>query len=162
MAFMANLKNLKQATIWWAKEKKLVEDAKLGHIERWITESFSRDGDGFESKEKKHILLLKEKRRREILVDREALWRLRRRAILLASGDENTKKIHAYARGRKVQNTMWEMSDDRGVKASDFDGISSLGVNHFKKLFSNPPGTSIAEIVKIASLFPSFVDEEGN
>lgn len=95
-------------------------------------------------------------------MDREALWRLKSRAIWLASGDENTKCFHAYARGRKVQNTIWEMSDDRGDRVSDFDGISSLGVNHFKKLFLNPSGTSIAEIVKIVGLFPSFVDEEGN
>jgi hypothetical protein len=62
VAFMANLKNLQQATIWWAKEKKLAEEAELGDIERWVAESFLGDGDGFESEEKKHILLLKEKR----------------------------------------------------------------------------------------------------
>lgn len=113
-------------------------------------------------RKKKHILLIKEKRWKEILVNCEALWCLKSRDIWLASGDENTKCFHAYARGCKVQNTIWEMSDDRGDRVADFDGISSLGVNHFNNLFSDPSGTSIVEIVKIASLFPSFIDDEGN
>ena len=52
--------------------------------------------------------------------------------------------------------------NDRGITVTDFDGISSIGVNHFKRIFSNPRGTSIAEVVKIASLFPSFVDDVEN
>lgn len=44
----------------------------------------------------------------------------------------------------------------------DFEGISSTGVNHFKRLFSNLGGTSIVEIVKIVGLFPSFVDDVEN
>ena len=37
-----------------------------------------------------------------------------------------------------------------------------MGVNHFKSIFAAQQGTSIAEIVKIAGLFPHFVDQEGN
>ena len=67
--------------------------------------------------------------------DREELWQLKSRAIWLSSGDENTKFFHAYAKGRKSQNTIWELQDDRGVKDSSFEDLSSMGVRHFWKLF---------------------------
>ena len=114
VAFMENLKNLKKEMIFWSTERKVVEDAELVGIEKWIADGFSSDGDGFGMEEQKRILILKEKQWKEILVDREALWHLKRRAIWLASGDENTKFFHAYVKGRKVQNTIWEMQDDRG------------------------------------------------
>ena len=90
--------------------------------------------------------------------DREEVWRLKSRAIWLSSGDENTKLFHAYAKGRKSHNTIWEMNDDRGHKASSFDELSSMGFNHFKSIFSAQQVSSIGEIIKIAGFFPRFVD----
>lgn len=54
------------------------------------------------------------------------------------------------------------MQENKGIIVIDFEGLSSLGVKHFKSIFSAQQGTSIAEIVKIAGLFPSFIDQEGN
>ena len=56
-----------------------------------------------------------EGRRNTLLLEKEETWRLKRRAIWLACGDDNTKKIHAYARGRKVVNTIWNLCDDDGI-----------------------------------------------
>lgn len=131
-------------------------------IEDWIASTLLGEGYGFLSEEIKLSLVQKEKRRKEILANREALWRLKRQAIWLSSGDENTKFFHGYAKGRKAQKAIWEMQDDRGIKVTDFEGLSSMGVNHFKNIFSAQQGTSIAEIVKIVGLFPHFVDDEGN
>ena len=93
------------------------------------------EGLGFQYDASKAELVLKEKRRREILVAREESWRLKSRSIWLSSRDENTKFFHAYAKGRKMQNTIWELGDDLGNKVSSFDDLSRLGVNHFKHLF---------------------------
>lgn len=120
------------------------------------------DNIGFLTYVLKLSLVQKEKRRKEILEEREALWCPKSRAIWLLSGDENTKFFHAYAKGRKAQNTIWEMQDDRGIKVTNFEGLSSMGVNHFKSIFSAQQGTSIAEIVEIARLFPHFDDGDGN
>lgn len=46
------------------------------------------------------------------------------------------------------------MSDDRGHKVSLFEDLSSMGVNHFKRIFSAQQGPSIAEIIKVAGFFP--------
>ena len=54
------------------------------------------------------------------------------------------------------------MQDDRGISVKYFEGLSNLGVKHFKSIFIAQQGTSITEIVKIDGFFPSFVYHEGN
>lgn len=156
------LKDKKKETIWWAKAKKTREEAELAEIELWLTSMVEGEGLGFLTEGSKATLVQKEKRRKQILAAREELSRLKSRAIWLLSGDENTKFFHAHAKGRKAHNTIWGMHDDRGYKASSFDELSSMGVNHFKSIFAARQGSSIAEIIKIAGFFPCFVEQEGN
>lgn len=132
---MHNLKHLKKVTVKWAKEKKAKDDVELCEIEEWLNSSLFGDNPSLMSEEAKALLVLKEKRRKEILKEREDLWRLKSWAIWLSSGDDNTKLFHAYAKGRKVQNTIWELKDDRGGSTSSFEDLSSMGGRHFKKLF---------------------------
>ena len=146
----------------WAKENKSREDVELVEIELWLASMIEGEGLGFQSEVSKADLVQKEKRRKKILADREELWRLKSRVIWLSSGDENTKLFHAYAKGRKSQNIIWEMSDDRGHKVSSFDDLSSMGVNHFKRIFSAQQGSSIAKTIKVATVFPCFVDDDRN
>lgn len=80
----------------------------------------------------KALLVLQEKRCREILKEREDLWRLKSRAIWLSSSDDNTKFFHAYAKGRKAQNIVWQLQDGLGNRVSNFDGLAHMGVSHFK------------------------------
>ena len=54
------------------------------------------------------------------------------------------------------------MKDDRGIKVTNFEGLYSMGVNHFKSIFAAQQGTTIAKTVKTAGLFPCFVDRNGN
>ena len=54
------------------------------------------------------------------------------------------------------------MLDDRGLSVTNFQGLSNLGVNHFKNIFAAQQGSTIVEISKIVGLFPHFVDQEGN
>jgi hypothetical protein len=66
---------------------------------------------GFDSPEQKELLISLEKNRRDLLQAREEEWRQKSRALWLHSGDENTKFFQAYAKGRKMSNTIWGIKD---------------------------------------------------
>ena len=78
----------------------------------------------------------------------------------MASGDENTKCFHSYAKGQKLNNTIWGLTQGDGQMVNTFEGLASMGITHFKNLFKEKAGSSITEIVKVVGLFPSFVEEE--
>jgi hypothetical protein len=100
--------------------------------------------------------------RRKLLGEKEALWSQKSRVIWLAKGDDNTKFFQAYAKGRKTNNTIWHLKDKEGREVSSFEGLAQMGRNHFQTLFKAPERVNIVDIVGMALLFPSFVDEEGN
>ena len=78
---------------------------------------------------------------------------------MLTCGDERSKFFQAFAKGRKLSNTIWELNDDWGDLVSSFDGLVGLGVRKFGDLFTAPVGLSLAEIVRDAHFFPRFVDD---
>ena len=80
----------------------------------------------------------------------------------MESGDDNIKFFHAYARGRKSSNTIWSLQDSYGVAQNNFVDKAHIGVTHFKNLFKTPPEVTIVEVVRVAQLFPRFVDVEDN
>ena len=96
------------------------------------------------------------------MLEREESWRLKSRAIWLECGDENTKFFHAFARGRKAANTIWCLKDEEGLEHFDFEGKARCGVNHFESLFRAPAQASIAEVIRVAQMFPRFAEEEDN
>ena len=77
-------------------------------------------------------------------------------------GDDNTKFFHAYARGRKVAKTIWSLQHEEGNTHVTFEDKAICGVNHFQRLFKAPPQASIEEIIRLAQMFPRFVEEEDN
>jgi hypothetical protein len=158
--FVENLKRLKQATKGWAREKKLKEDKEVIDIDSKLAELHDGEGQGFLNQETKEQLFGLEKRRRAILAEREAQWRLKSRALWLACGDENTKFFQAFSKGRKMTNTIWSLRNQRGEEVKNHNELAKLGTEHFKELYSAQEETSIAEIIKVARLFPRFIDED--
>ena len=77
--------------------------------------------------ESKFRLLQLEKKRIKLLKEKEETWRLKRRAIWLESGDENTKFLQAYAKGRKNVNTIWHLKDQDENMETSFEGMSTQG-----------------------------------
>lgn len=71
--------------------KKVREDEELSNIESWINSKMKGDGLGFLSVGDKEELVQHEKRRRDLLTNREEAWTLKSRALCLRCGDENTK-----------------------------------------------------------------------
>ena len=107
-------------------------------------------------------MVLLEGRRNTLLLEKEEAWRLKSWAIWLECGDENTKFFHAYARGRRAENTIWCLRDGAGLEHFDFDGKARCGVNHFENLFRAPALASITEVIRVAQMFPRFAEEEEN
>ena len=75
---------------------------------------------------------------------------MKSRAIWLECGDENTKKFHTCARGRKAMNTIWSLEDSLGRRFETFEDMADIGVEHFQHLFQAPEGTQLVEIMCIA------------
>jgi hypothetical protein len=71
-------------TISWAHEKKLKEEHELLHIEQTLMDWQVGSGRGFCSREDKEDLVRLEHRRRVLLAEKEALWRLKSRVIWLS------------------------------------------------------------------------------
>lgn len=67
-----------------------------------------------------------ESRRKAILEAQEVAWRLENRAIWNKGGDENKIFFQAYAKGRKMCNTIWNLLDEEGGVVSNFDCLTSL------------------------------------
>ena len=133
--FYKNLQRVKQTTIKWAHDKRVLDNQTLSGSEVAIERLLNSCGMGFLDAHSKEELLSWEKKRNDILCEREATWRMKSRAIWLQCGDENTKFFQAYAKGRKCSNTIWELPSAEGEMVSSFEGLAALGVDHFGTLF---------------------------
>ncbi len=96
--FMENLKRLKKATISWKKDRKQNQNEELSKIREELKNLESIEEDGYLTQASKDRILHLEKLQNKILLDKEEEWRLKSRAILLKSGDENTSFFHNYAK----------------------------------------------------------------
>ena len=78
---------------------------------------------------------------------------------LYKAGDENSKFFHQFAKGRKAINTIWELENDDGTSATTFEQLAQKDITHFKDLYKAPQQSSLTEIIKVATLFPRYVDQ---
>lgn len=160
--FADNIKKLKRLIKDWAIAKHRREEIELKQVEEDLMRIYESDGGGLISQESKEDLTRLEGRRNTLLSEKEETWRLKSRAIWLACGDDNTKFFHAFARGRKASNTIWNLKDEEGVSHFNFEDKARCGVTHFQNLFRAPQQANIAEVIRVAQMFPRFVDDDGN
>lgn len=80
----------------------------------------------------------------------------------MQNGDENTKFFQAVVKGRKRNNTIWELAYEAGTRHSSFEGLARLGVKHFNDIYKEQGATSIEEIIHVSQLFPRFAEEDFN
>eukprot|EP00253_Pinus_taeda_P030772 PITA_30772 len=114
-------------------------------------------GKGKASKDR---ILHLEKIQNHILLAKEEEWKLKSRAIVLKSGDENTSFFHNYAKGRKYANTIWILKDEDGRVVKTFLDLSGLVQRHFQRIFSDSGEATIAEVMRTAQCFPRFIEED--
>jgi hypothetical protein len=103
---------------------------------------------------------LLEKKKNEIFISREKKWCPKCRALWLQDRDNNnTKLYHHVAIGRKFKNTIWAIEKNDGSMATRFEDIIAIGTSHFQNLFKEEKRYTIESILKVASIFPRFVDQ---
>ena len=105
----------------WAVAKRNREDAELKNVEADLLMIYEGEGGGLSTQESKEVLSRLEGRRNTLILEKEESWRLKSRAIWLECGDDNSKFFHAYARGRKVANTIWSLQDEEGSTHVSFE-----------------------------------------
>ena len=126
------------------------DEVELQQIEMEIESIMDSEDGVMLNQESKDTLVGLMGHKNTLLLDGEETWRLKSRAIWLACGDENTKKIHAYAKGKKTLNTIWSLVDDRGRRCESFEELAENGVEHFQNLFKALARANIVEIMRIA------------
>ena len=141
-------------------KKKEKEEEELKRVNAELALLEDPEGGGYVSMDSRNKIKDLEASRRTILQIREESWRLKSREICLQAGDENTKFFQNYAKGRKMANTIWEIPKGNGDMASSFEDLASLGITYFKDLFKAPAEASIAEVIRVAQLFPRYIEEE--
>ena len=82
------------------------------------------------------MLISLESNRKNILKERDEVWRIKRKSIKMASGDDNTKKIQDFEKGRKQQNMIWELRNDNNQQVSTFEEIADIEKMFFLKICS--------------------------
>jgi len=160
--FSENIKKLKSLIKDWSYAKRQRDEAELNQIESELSHIYASEEGGYGTQEDKEALVKKEGRRNTLLQEKEETWRLKSRAVWLESGDENTKFFQAYAKGRKCANTIWKLEDLDGRVENSFEGMAKIGVSHFQNLFKANSQATIEEVVRLAQMFPGFVNEEEN
>ena len=101
-----------------------MDDQAITQIEEDLEALQNSEGGGFHTQEEKMRLHTLEANRNKILKEREEVLRLKSRAIWMECGDNNNKFFQAFAKGRKQQNTIWELKKENIEMASSFDDLA--------------------------------------
>ena len=77
-------------------------------------------------------------------------------------GDDNTKYFQAFAKGRKQQNTIWELKNENNETVNTFEDLADITKKFFKIIFKEEQQTTIAEVIQISKFFLGSINQEDN
>ena len=78
----------------------------------------------------------------------------------MAKWDDNTKFFQAFVKGRKQQNTIWELKNARNEWVSSFEDLAKISKSFFETLFKAEQHAMIVEVIKISQFFPGRISDE--
>ena len=73
--------------------------------------------------------------RNKILKEIQEVLRLKSRAIWMECSDDNTKFFQAFAKGRRQQNTIWELKKENNGTATTFEDLAETRKAYFENIF---------------------------
>lgn len=93
-----------------------------------------------------------------LLAQEESYWKQRAKLFWLREGDDNTRFFHSSATARKKANKIKMLVVDDGVSCEDQEGMSTIVLNYFTKLFTENEVT----LNQMNSSSPRLVTDEKN
>ena len=87
---------------------------------------------------------------------------LKSRSIWMICGDDNTKFFQAFSKGRKQQNTIWELRNSVHEPVTNFEAMEDIGKEYFENIFKEDQQDTIAEVIQTARYFPKIISDEYN
>jgi len=100
------------------------------------------------------------KRKKNLLLLEENIWKLKCRVVWLKKGDSNTKFFHTYAQHRKAWNTIGDIEYSHRVSVFSNEEMVDTRVELFSSLFKETPGCPIAKNIKVIDLFPKKIQRK--
>ena len=80
----------------------------------------------------------------------------------MESGDENTKKIQAFVKGRKQKNTIWELRNENYDQVYTFKEMTKIGKYYYENMLKAYRQNTTAEVIYISQFFPESISDEDN
>ena len=157
--FTQNLIRIKKLLKEWAINKKLQDDQHIIQIEQDLKELQNKEGGGFLTQDDREKLYSLEASRTKLLMERHEVLRLKNRAIWMECGDDNTKLFQAFAKGRKQQNTIWELKNENNETVNTCEDLADIGKSHFENLFKSYQQATISKIIQVSQFFPERITE---
>ena len=77
-------------------------------------------------------------------------------------GDDNTKFFQALGKGRKQQNTIWELKKENNETANTFEDLVETGKKYFENIFKEDQQATIAKVIRISQCFLGSINKEDN
>ena len=62
-------------------------------------------------------------------------------------GDDNTKLFQAFAKGRKQQNTIWELKKENNETTTNFEDLAETGKTYFENTFKENQQATSVEVI---------------
>jgi hypothetical protein len=97
-----------------AEKEKTTATVRSIPIEAKLSELFESQPSQIFKQEELNLMRALKTRKENILAIEESTWRLRSRALWMQKGDKNTSFFHKYATQRRIQNSIWDISNDDG------------------------------------------------
>ena len=160
--FSNNLLRTKKETKKWAKIYMANQQSQLKEVENNLRNIYSLNSSRTFSKEKLNEVREYELKREELLAKEEEIWRLKRRAIWIKEGDNNTKLFHRHATHTKNVNTISAIKYMNGESVHSSKEKVEDEERYFKHLFTELEGCHIQSILKVLSLFSKLISKEMN
>jgi hypothetical protein len=154
------LHNLKIKLKIWMTEKKRSEKQALNSLEEQITGLTKKSWESELSSEGGGRLKLLESERNKMIMEEEARWRLKSRALWIQCGDNNSKYFHHFTSYRRNKKYLWEIQDDQGHFHQGQDALKKEAKRFFSSFYQEEDENKIVEQVESVRLYPRFVNDE--